>query len=368
MDLVASSLIAALNKGHSETFEPFEVCPPLVRRFSRDRVTGGRGFTADRLLGRVWDYPRYLKTMGVLRADLFHIVDHSYSHLVHALPHRRTIVTCHDLDAFRSVLGSEPEARSPAFRAMTRRILSGLRVAARVTCDSRAVRDEILRFGLVPAARLSVVHNGVSAVFTPIADGVADHAAQLLLRDVDPSVPVVLHVGSTIARKRIDVLLDVFARVRLGSPSALLVRVGGALTQTQAAHAHALGIDDAIVTLPFIAPEILAAVYRRASVVMQPSQAEGFGLPVAEAMACGTPVVASDLPVLREIGGTACTYCPVADVAVWAEAVAALLAERGRSTEQWSNRKAAAVEQAAQFTWSEYARRMADLYEDVLQS
>ena len=66
--------------------------------------------------------------------------------------------------------------------------------------------------------------------------------------------------------------------------------------------------------LPFVDRRVLAAVYRRVALLLQTSDREGFGLPVAEAMTCGTPVVASDLPALREVGGPAATYCPVGDV------------------------------------------------------
>ena len=62
---------------------------------------------------------------------------------------------------------------------------------------------------------------------------------------------------------------------------------------------------DAIVVLPFVDRATLAAVYRRAALALLPSEREGFGLPLVEALACGTPVVASDIPVLREVGGDA---------------------------------------------------------------
>ena len=80
-----------------------------------------------------------------------------------------------------------------------------------------------------------------------------------------------------------------------------------------------------IVTLPFLDRRVLAAVYRRAALVLQPSEREGFGLPVAEAMACGTPVVASTVPALREAGGDGAIYCRVGDLRRLDGAVGALL-------------------------------------------
>jgi len=78
-------------------------------------------FNADRLLNRFWDYPRWLRPR-VRDFDLFHLVDQSYSQLVHELPAHRTVVTCHDLDTFRSVFEPDKEPRSMVFRAMSRRI------------------------------------------------------------------------------------------------------------------------------------------------------------------------------------------------------------------------------------------------------
>ena len=88
-----------------------------------------------------------------------------------------------------------------------------------------------------------------------------------------------------------------------------LVRVGGRADAETAAIRQAARRPDAIVEMPFLERPQLAALYRRASVVVLPSDREGFGLPVVEAMACGTPVVASAIPALREVGGDAAAYC-----------------------------------------------------------
>ncbi len=111
---------------------------------------------------------------------------------------------------------------------------------------------------------------------------------------------------------------------------------------------------------------MLAAVYRRAAVVLQPSDREGFGLPVAEAMACGTPVVASDLKPLREVGGEVASYCPVGDVEAWTTTVSALLEERRANGEAWAARRAAATADARRFNALEHARKMLDVYRELL--
>lgn len=361
MNLVADSLIEGLETAHGDRLSAARLCPPLRRRFSRAGEYAGVRFNADRLFNRFRDYPRHVARRRA-EFDLFHVVDHSYAQLVHRLPAERTVVTCHDLDTFRCLLEPESEPRSRAFKAMTRRVLEGLRKAARVTCDSAQTRDELLAHGIVPHGRLEVVYNGVSRAFSPLADVAADAEADGLLGPRGADAADLLHVGSTIRRKRLDVLLRVFARVRREFPRARLVRVGGGFEGPHARLIEELRLGGSIVVLPFLKERTLAAVYRRAALLLQPSEREGFGLPVAEALASGLPVVASDLPVLREVGGRAAVYRAVGDVRAWAEAAAGLLRERGAEPARWESRRADGVSHASRFSWDEYARRMASIY------
>jgi glycosyltransferase involved in cell wall biosynthesis len=160
----------------------------------------------------------------------------------------------------------------------------------------------------------------------------------------------------------------VFAEIRKTFPMARLVRVGGEFTAEQIRLVEELKLESSIVVLQPLDRTVLAAVYRRAAVVLQPSEREGFGLPVVEAMACGTLVVASDLDVLREVGGDAAVYCDVADIERWSNEVIALLKLRRDEPQLWKARKLRGLEQAAKFTWTEYASRMVALYRDLWYS
>ena len=171
-------------------------------------------------------------------------------------------------------------------------------------------------------------------------------------------------MGTTIPRKRIDVLLQVVAAVRAVDPRVRLLKAGGRLTEDQRQLAQHLGIEHAIVELPFLDTEQLAALYRRAAAVLVTSDREGFGLPVAEAMACGTPVVATDLPVLREVAGPAGVYCPVGDISAWREGVLQILAERNNPHAR-IERRTAGFDHARPYTWSAYASAMRRIYEQV---
>lgn len=374
MDLVADMLLAQMQTNYSAEFKVTPICPPLRRRLTGAASAGvmsanalrATRFNADRFLNRFWDYPRHVSSIRS-EFDLFHLIDHSYGQLVHELPAEKTIVTCHDLDTFQCLLNPKAAPRSIYFRRMMERTLSGFRKAARVACVSNATRVELLAHDLIEPERVVVVSNGVHPAYTPAADPLADEAVTDLLGPLDRSpgqTPELLHVGSTIPRKRIDVLLRIFAAVRDQFPRARLVRVGGAFTREQATLVSQLDLGDSVVVLPALDRKLLASVYRRAALLLQPSEREGFGLPVVEALASGTAVVASDLPSLREVGGGAVVYCPVAEVQSWSETVTKLL--RGRTGESWGERREAGLAQAAKFSWAEHARRVAALYRELL--
>ena len=359
MDLVAEMLVQHLANDHGGTVDVRLVRPPMRRRFSTADGLAGRRLLGDRLLNRFLDYPRSVRRLH-RDFDVFHIVDHSYAQLVHALPAERTLVTCHDLDTFRSILEPDAEPRSIPFRMMTRRILSGLKRAGHIACDTEATRDGLVTRAGIDSARTTVVHNGLHPSCSPRPETTADaQAARLLGRYRGPDI---LHVGSTIARKRIDTLLHVFAGVRSARPDARLIRVGGPFTGEQRALARDLRIDDAVIVLPFLDRSTLAAVYRHSAALLLPSEREGFGLPVLEALACGTPVIASDIDALREVGGSAAIYCPPDDVERWTATVLEVLRERSERPDRWAERKTEGIARAAVFSWARYASQLLPLY------
>jgi glycosyltransferase involved in cell wall biosynthesis len=351
MDLVGDMLFATLRTNYESNVTPSQIRPRLPFSSSKtpEKLT--------RLFGRFLHYPRELRRVRN-EFDLFHIVDHSYAHLVHELPAGRSVVTCHDLDTFRAVLDPAREPRSFPFRAMTGRILSGLKRAAHITCDTAATRDAIISHNLVSPGQLTIVHNGVHPALRPGGDPTDDAELTQLLHRAPGTTIELLHVGSTIARKRIDILLQVLAAVRQKLPDIRLLRVGGPFTSDQEDLARELGIRPHIDVLPRLEPHLVAAAYRRSAIVLQPSEAEGFGLPVIEAMACGTPVIASDIPALREIGDATIRFCPVGDVPAWTQSVLAALTKPPD--------RHALLAQARLFSWRKYAASMVEIYERIL--
>jgi len=232
---------------------------------------------------------------------------------------------------------------------MCRRILQGLKQALVVFHTTDSVRKELLRHEIVPAERLVRAPYGASKEFTPSPVPQSGSYSYLL------------HVGSSIPRKRIDVLLRTFARVRLVRPDLHLVHAGADFTSDHYRLIESLGLQGRVQS--FIADTRLELVelYRGATLTLLPSESEGFGLPVIEALACGTNVVASDIPVLREVGGDAVTYCRVADLDDWSRTVVELV-----ENPECRPGQDLLARQAALFRWSTQADTIAREYTDRL--
>jgi glycosyltransferase involved in cell wall biosynthesis len=366
MDLVGNMLCQYLAADTTTAVDVTQLRPAMRRRFSRVPLLGAQiSANADRLVSRFWDYPRLL-AKELDRFDLFHLVDHSYSQLLHYLPPARTVVTCHDLDTFRCALEPQREPRPRWFRLMAERILEGFRKAAYIIAVSEATRAELLRYGIVPASRIRVIPNGVHPGYSELPDPISDDEVSCLLPINSPDDCWLLNVGSNAPRKRIDLLLEVFAAVRRQMPGARLARVGGPFTDEQRRIARGLRVENAIVCLPFLTSARLAAVYRRVTLLLHTAEAEGFGLPIVEAMASGCPVIASDLPVLREVAGPAATFCPVGDISAWAESVRLLVNQRENPNSRWRVQRQFALDRSARYRWTESVRETAQVYHQVL--
>lgn len=356
MELVAAKLVE--NWPLDSDLTPVPIRPQMRRRFTRTPGLANQGtaFNADRLINRMRDYPRYLRRRAA-EFDLFHLTDHSYAHLVHELDPTSTGVFCHDLDTFRCLLEPEVEPRPYWFRRMARRILTGLEKAAVVFYTTDNVRAQIEKFGLLDSARLVKAPYGVAEVFRPDEPSEVELPAEL---GAITDEPFLLHVGSCIPRKRVEVLFEVMAELRTHRPGLRLVQIGGTFNDEQRAWIERFGVGEAIVQIPRLNQLTIAALYRRAALVLMPSEAEGFGLPVIEALACGAVVVASDIPVFREVGDDSVVYCALADVEAWGSTVIRLLADLDQAPSRVTR-----LARAAEFTWTNHARIIANAYEAI---
>jgi len=353
MDLCGDMLIEYLQLEHSHDFEVVRVCPKFRPRLQLIPVLGKKkaAYNFDRLINRFWDYPNYLKSIA-RNFDLFHLVDHTYSQMAHVLPSDRTGIFCHDLDAFRSILEPDKELRPLWYRLMSEQILQGLKKARVVFFSTLEIRRQIEHFQIINPNLLIQAVYGISEDFA-----VTNVDRFLAISAVEPNQAFLLHVGSCIPRKRIDVLLDVFAEARNLYPEFKLVKVGGEWTKEQRSQIQDLNLENSIIHLQNLARKEIAALYRQATAVLVTSEAEGFGLPVIEALACGAVVIASDIPVLQEVGGDAGIYCPLSDLSTWSEAIALVITNSAKIPHLDIR-----LEQAQKYSWSKHVDIIAQAY------
>lgn len=338
MDLAAEQLATHLSQRRD--VESVLVRPPL--RFARlDRPASA----LERALGRFVQLPIELATSRI-DADYFHIADHSYGHLALLFAHERVGIYCHDIDAYRALL---PGSRAPRSRKLlSALLLRGLRHAGVVFHSTATVREEILRHDLVPESRLVQAPLGIAEEFL---DGAA-------ARPRDRRY--LLHVGSCTPRKNVELLLRVFAEVRQRVSDLQLVQVGGLWTDAQRAYIEERKLTPYIRQSRGISRAELANLYAEATAVVVPSLYEGFGIPVIEALACGAPVIASDLPVLREVGFEGVRFCSLGNMSDWTDAVDHALVSGARLNVETRDRI------RARYTWSKQAQIIGDAYVSTL--
>lgn len=273
------------------------------------------------------------------RLDLVH-------HMADVVPWLRgqtSVLTIHDLRALHrpDILGT------PHAAYLRARLRPSLRASAVVITPTETVRSSVVEDLEADPERVRVVS---APLFAP-ADG-----------PVDPGIaePFFLYPSTTDPHKNHATLIRAFARIAGSRPGLKLVLTGaaGRSDRDVAAEIERLGMGDAVLRPGRVPRERLDALIARAVAVVYPSEYEGFGLPLAEAMAAGCPVIASDLPVIREVVGEAGVLVGPGDTDGWADAMSRLLDENALRERLVS----AGRERAARYTPAETSRRLSDAY------
>ncbi len=236
------------------------------------------------------------------------------------------------------------------------------RKADRILTVSEASKRDILRFFDVPPDKVSVIYNGIDERFLGPAD---TKRMDLVRQRYQLDHPFILYVGNIKPHKNIERLIDAFGRARGGGPEHLkLIIIGDELSKypalRQAVHRHKL--DKHVRFLGFQPHETLAAFYRLARAFVFPSLYEGFGLPPLEAMACGTPVVTSNVSSLPEIAGRAALLVDPRDTDAIAEGI-------GRAVNDEALRAdlaARGLARAREFSWARSVAKIHRIYMEVL--
>ncbi len=294
------------------------------------------------------------------RPAVVHICDHSNAMYAKSIRGTPVVVTCHDLLAVRGGLGEETDTpASFTGKILQRWIVSGLEQADAIACVSRATMEDARR--LVPRQNgkptLELITLGLSYPYRKLAPEEA--RARLAKFSALGAGSFVLHVGSNLRRKNREGVMRIFARAK-DQWNGSLVFAGDALSPSLRSLGHDLGLSDRIVEIPDPGSELLEALYNCATALLFPSTFEGFGWPIAEAHACGCPVLCTNREPMTEVAGDAGLNHPLDDEAGFAADLLRLIDPEERA--RWS---AKALENAKRFSTARMAAEYARLYHSL---
>lgn len=267
------------------------------------------------------------------------------------------IVTIHD--AFTYVC-TDKQNWLDNFRYHSQLPTAGRRADVVITVSESSRRDLIRYLNLLPA-RLVVVPEGVDPRFRPVTDG----TERRVVRDrYGIEGRYLLYVGGLNARKNVSGLLEAFAMVREHHPDVTLVIGGKRQWQTTEMDQtfRRLNLNDTVHFTGYVDDADLPGLYSAAEAFVFPSLYEGFGLPPLEAMACGTPVITSNVSSLPEVVGDAAITVDPNDVANIARGIDRLLTDEVLRSEL----RQRGFARVARFTWEHAARKTLAVYESVL--
>lgn len=258
--------------------------------------------------------------------------------------HARSHITVHDLAWLH------PEARTPkplaAFLAPV--VERAVRSATTVFTVSRSVRTEIVERYAVAEERILVVPNAAAEHFFDAQPFDDDALVAFGIRH-----PFLLVVGTIEPRKNLTTLFDAVSRLDAQIQLVVAGREGWNAPSILARIGE-LDLAGRVVTLGFFADDALPRLMAAADIVVYPSVYEGFGLPIIEALATGAPVVASDLPVFREVGGSSVDYFDPNESEHMMEIIEHVLARNSRPSA-----RADRIQRARSFDWGSSARCVA---------
>jgi len=353
IDLYSNNLVASL-KTVRPTWTITEIEP---KPWSSPDKLWMSGINIRKYYECFWRYPQEVIQQ---QADVFHIVDQTDAHIARWLQKsgKTTVVTCHDLI---QLISPEKESRFPALSlAIWRNSVQGMCKAQHVITVSSNTAKDVEKLLYIPSEKITVVLNGVDPEFRVIPQNELESLRQKYTPS--PETICLLNVGGTHQRKNILTVLKVVENLRSRGLSVCFWKAGGQFTNEHKAFITTHKLEQNIVHFGNPDKKTLIALYNSADILLSPSLYEGFGLTIVEAMACGTPVITSNVSSLPEVVGDAAILVDPLNVEAISDAVCQIkhdpvycnqLVEKG-------------LLRAKFFSWQENAEQVAKVYENLV--
>ena len=302
----------------------------------------------------IWEqlfFPKLVRESGV---DLLHSLH--YTRPMRLLC--KSVVTFHDMTFFLY-----PELHTWARRQYFPQMMkASARSADQLITVSNSTRNDLIKILNVNPNRVTSAQLGVTPGYMPIDD---DAAMQRIIEKYDLPERFILYVGLVEPRKNLPILIEAFKRLSEEDLNYKLVLVGrlGWMHKDVIGQVRELNLDDEVLFLGYVPQQDLPLIYNLASLFVYPTLYEGFGLPVLEAMACGVPVITSNVSSLPEIVGEAGLLTPVNELEALYKTIIRALTDTSLRKDLISK----GIKRAAKFSWARTAQLTLQVYQRAMQ-
>lgn len=356
LEVYADNLVAAL-KTVRPHWEIAEIAP--IPWNSPDKLwQSGSGIK--KYYETFWRHPR---AVSRLEADIFHVIDQCEAHIAYRLhrANKPVVVTCHDLVQFVYPEILRDQSRIPALSlAMWKYAVGGMKSAEHIISVSSNTAKDVNQMLDISFDQITVVPNGTNPEFRVLPDAEVAEIREKYKRS--PDTVYLLNVGSTHQRKNILTVLQVLKTLKEKEVPVCLWRTGGEFTKEQKNFIKEHSLESLIVNLGNPDKARLIQIYNAADILLAPSLYEGFGLTVVEAMACGLPVITSNVSSLPEVAGEAAVLVDPLNV----EAIVQAIFKIKQDSSYRDQLIEKGLVRAKSFSWIKAAEQVAQVYENVL--
>lgn len=350
----ARELIRALCRldatNHYALFVPGDAQPDLLAYNWTDNFAIKRGALTERYFAALWHRARVPLPIETFIGECDAL--YSPDFLLPPTRAKRSLVTVHDLSYVR-LPDCFPE---PLLNYLNRAVPRSLERADLILADAESTRQDLNQAYRIPLEKIRVLYSGVDARFGPKVS----EESEARVREITRGLPYLLAVSTIQPRKNYVRLIEAFAKLINSSqfpiPHCHLVIAGGRgwMYQSILDTPERLGVRDRVIFPDFFPDADLPALYAGATLFVYPSLYEGFGLPILEAMACGTPVVTSNASSLPEVAGEAALYFDPSDVDAMAAQVHRALSDEALRADL----RGKGFAQAKKFSWDKAAKKL----------
>lgn len=357
MDVYADCLVSELRKIRPD-WEIIEISPTPWSKDLDNLWHSGNPMR--KYYERFFNHPL---AVSKLEADIFHIIDHTNAHVAYWLKKlgKPIIITCHDLVQYIYPEILKNQSRFPALSmAVWQYSARGITLADRIVAVSQNTAKDITNWLHIDPSQISVIPNGVESEFHLLPSIISNEWRSQF--SSSPEEICLLNIGSTHQRKNILTILNVVRSIANRGIPVRLWKIGDDFTSAQKQFILSNNLESKITLLGNRDRTDLIRFYNATDVLLAPSLYEGFGLTVLEAMACGTPVITSNVSSLPEVVGEAAILVDPMDTETIVRNILHLrqdLSFQKNFIERGFNR-------SAEFTWRKNAEQLEKIYQELM--